>query len=96
MPEYCKADAEILKQFGAALGAKREALHISQEKLAERAGLHRTYIADKARLIAGKAFRIVWRQFSPYQRNGAWRIKSKLSGYGASDFCARSFDEGFI
>lgn len=44
MPEYCKADAEILKQFGAALGAKREALHISQEKLAERAGLHRTYI----------------------------------------------------
>ena len=44
MPGYCKADAEILKQFGAALGAKREALHISQEKLAERAGLHRTYI----------------------------------------------------
>lgn len=43
MPGYCKADAEILKQFGAALGAKREALHISQEKLAERAGLHRTY-----------------------------------------------------
>mgnify|MGYP002301398250 CR=1 FL=1 len=46
MPGYCKADAEILKQFGAALGAKREALHISQEKLAERAGLHRTYIGS--------------------------------------------------
>jgi transcriptional regulator with XRE-family HTH domain len=44
MPGYCKADAEILKQFGAVHGAKRVTLHISQEKLAERAGLHRTYI----------------------------------------------------
>ena len=46
MPGYCKADAEILKQFGAVHGAKRETLHISQEKLAERAGLHRTYIGS--------------------------------------------------
>ena len=32
--------------FGAAVRSRRRSLGISQEKLAERAGLHRTYICD--------------------------------------------------
>ena len=34
----------ILKQFGAAVKAGRDGLGISQETLAEKAGLHRTYV----------------------------------------------------
>src|ERR1700760_1080977 len=35
--------------FGAAIRTKRAELHISQEELADRAGLHRTYISDVER-----------------------------------------------
>ena len=44
MPEYSKQDLKILKKFGAPVRARRDELDISQEELAERAGLHRTYI----------------------------------------------------
>lgn len=45
MPEYSKSDLKVLKAFGNAVRSRREALgNISQEELAERAGLHRTYI----------------------------------------------------
>ena len=41
MPGYSKEDGNILKPFGA---AGRDGLDISQEALAEKAGLHRTYV----------------------------------------------------
>ena len=41
---YSKEDGNILKQFGAAVKAGRDGLDISQETLAEKAGLHRTYV----------------------------------------------------
>lgn len=44
MPGYSKADIVLLKRFGAAVKAKRDELALSQEELAERASLHRTYI----------------------------------------------------
>lgn len=44
MPDYSQGDMIILKKFGATIKAKRDALRISQEELAERAGLHRTYV----------------------------------------------------
>lgn len=44
MPGYSKEDGSILKQFGAAVKAGRGELGISQEALAEKAGLHRTYV----------------------------------------------------
>jgi transcriptional regulator with XRE-family HTH domain len=37
---------DIKSRLGAAIRKRRNELGISQEKLAERAGLHRTYIAD--------------------------------------------------
>lgn len=43
MPE---SQSTILKSFGRAVRARRQTLKISQEELAERAGLHRTYISD--------------------------------------------------
>ncbi|MFL6274511.1 MAG: helix-turn-helix domain-containing protein [Blastocatellia bacterium] len=39
------------ERFGSAVRKRRHELGISQEKLAERAGLHRTYVADIERGI---------------------------------------------
>ena len=41
-----KTKTDIKKRFGAAVQKRRYELGISQEALAERAGLHRTYIGD--------------------------------------------------
>ncbi len=40
---------DVKKQFGAAIRNYRDKLGISQEELAARAGLHRTYISDVER-----------------------------------------------
>lgn len=45
MPGYSKADIALLKRFGVAVKARRDELTLSQEELAERADLHRTYIS---------------------------------------------------
>lgn len=39
-----KTDQDILIQFGSSVQQRRKQMNISQEKLAELAGLHRTYI----------------------------------------------------
>lgn len=44
MPEYNNKDQTVLKAFGAVVREKRSKMKISQEELAERSGLHRTYI----------------------------------------------------
>jgi len=41
--------ARLQQAFGRAVLRRREALGISQEELADRAGLHRTYIGDVER-----------------------------------------------
>lgn len=41
--------ARAQRAFGRAIRVRREALGISQEELADRAGLHRTYIGDVER-----------------------------------------------
>jgi transcriptional regulator with XRE-family HTH domain len=41
-----RAKQDIKSRFGAAVKRRRYELDISQEALAERAGLHRTYVAD--------------------------------------------------
>ena len=41
--------ARLQQAFGRAVRRRREALGISQEELADRAGLHRTYIGDVER-----------------------------------------------
>lgn len=41
---FCSVNQIYLKQFGASVRSTRERLGISQEELAERCGLHRTYI----------------------------------------------------
>ena len=43
------SDAALLKNFGKVVRSRRIALKISQETLAERADLHRTYISDVER-----------------------------------------------
>lgn len=47
MPRQNRAD--ILKQFGETLRAYRQQAGISQEKLAEKAGLDRTYVGGAER-----------------------------------------------
>ena len=45
MPGYSKNDLKVLKAFGSVVRDRREFLDdMSQEELADRAGLHRTYI----------------------------------------------------
>ena len=39
-------ETDIRTRFGAAVRARRRVLGLSQERLAERAGLHRTYVAE--------------------------------------------------
>ena len=39
-------EIDIKRKFGAAVRARRRLLGLSQERLAERAGLHRTYVAE--------------------------------------------------
>jgi transcriptional regulator with XRE-family HTH domain len=41
-----KKTNDIREKFGFAIKAKRAELKISQEQLAEKAGLHRTYVGD--------------------------------------------------
>jgi transcriptional regulator with XRE-family HTH domain len=41
--------SEVKRRYGNAIRQRRHELGWSQEKLAERAGLHRTYIADVER-----------------------------------------------
>jgi transcriptional regulator with XRE-family HTH domain len=43
---YSGSDARFLHSFGKAVRKHRRAIGLSQEKLAELADLHRTYIAD--------------------------------------------------
>jgi transcriptional regulator with XRE-family HTH domain len=40
---------DIRERFGFALKTRREALNLTQEELAERAGIHRTYLSDVER-----------------------------------------------
>ena len=40
---------DIRERFGAAVKGRREALGLTQEEFAERAGIHRTYLSDVER-----------------------------------------------
>jgi len=46
-----KSSGDILKAFGQSLRARREALNLSQEELAFRSEVHRTYISELERGI---------------------------------------------
>ena len=41
--------ADIRERFGFAVKSRREALELTQEELAHRAGIHRTYLSDTER-----------------------------------------------
>jgi transcriptional regulator with XRE-family HTH domain len=51
----------LQERFGAAVRARREALGVSQEELASRAGLHRTYIGDIERGLRNVSLRNIHR-----------------------------------
>jgi transcriptional regulator with XRE-family HTH domain len=46
LPIGKRTKQDIKSRFGAAVKSRRYEIGISQEALAERAGLHRTYVAD--------------------------------------------------
>lgn len=49
MDESTARERAIQRAFGQAVRARRETLRLSQEEVAQRAGLHRTYISDVER-----------------------------------------------
>ena len=49
MSSYTKCEQELLSEFGAALKKRRLERGLSQEKLAELCGLHRTYVSSTER-----------------------------------------------
>ncbi len=53
--------SDIEKAFGIAVKTRRLQLRLSQESLAFRAGLHRTYISDLERGLKGPSLRVVIR-----------------------------------
>jgi transcriptional regulator with XRE-family HTH domain len=44
-----KAKPDIRERFGFAVKTRREELNLTQEDLADRAGIHRTYLSDVER-----------------------------------------------
>jgi transcriptional regulator with XRE-family HTH domain len=44
-----RATPDVRERFGDAVRARREELHMTQEDLAEKAGIHRTYLSDVER-----------------------------------------------
>jgi len=54
-----RAGSSILIRFGQAVRRRRIELDLSQEKLAERADLHRTYIADIERGVRNVSLRSI-------------------------------------
>ena len=44
-----KAKPDIRERFGFAVKTRREELHLTQEDLADKAGIHRTYLSDVER-----------------------------------------------
>ncbi len=44
--EEKRSGADIRERFGLAVKDRREALGLTQEEFAERAGIHRTYLSD--------------------------------------------------
>ena len=44
-----KAKPDIRERFGFAVKMRREELHLTQEDLAHKAGIHRTYLSDVER-----------------------------------------------
>ncbi len=44
-----RAKSDIRERFGFAVKDRREALGLTQEEFAERAGIHRTYLSDVER-----------------------------------------------
>jgi CheY-like chemotaxis protein/DNA-binding XRE family transcriptional regulator len=54
--EYSTALREFLAEFGKFVREERKKLGISQEELAERSGLHRTYITDVERGVRNMTF----------------------------------------
>jgi len=44
-----RGKADIRERFGFAVKARREELSLTQEDLAEKAGIHRTYLSDVER-----------------------------------------------
>lgn len=53
-------DARVSEAFGMALRERRRALDLSQEALASRAGLDRTYIGGLERGERNPTLRVVW------------------------------------
>ena len=44
-----RPEPDVRERFGDAVRARREALNLTQEDLADRAGIHRTYLSDVER-----------------------------------------------
>lgn len=55
------ADMDIRKRFGKRVKALREAKGWSQEELADRAGLHRTYISAVERAVRNPTLTVIER-----------------------------------
>ncbi len=61
MPKKWRGDdRKVSKAFGAALRERRAVVGLSQESLAERAGLDRTYVGGLERGKRNPTLRVIW------------------------------------
>jgi CheY-like chemotaxis protein/DNA-binding XRE family transcriptional regulator len=95
MNETLMEDPQILSHFGAAVRRLRRGLDISQETLAERADLHRTYIADIERGARNVTLKSMTRLARALQVSTATLLlrseepsgRSELNGHSSAGKC---------
>jgi transcriptional regulator with XRE-family HTH domain len=59
MPQFTQRNTDILRRFGATVRHQRHRLGLSQQAFADRAGVHRTYLADIERGVRNIALTLI-------------------------------------
>jgi transcriptional regulator with XRE-family HTH domain len=78
------ADRSLQRRFGEVVRKFRQAIGISQEELADRAGLHRTYISLLERGLRTPSLTVIAQLATALETTSAELVAAAERGHGAS------------